>query len=83
MISPFDPKRTCCAADSPGSERLYPLAAVLSLERVKYAMALVHGSSLETRLPFAPLTADVQREIEGVLHALDLWQPPLASVRER
>lgn len=61
-------------------QQLYPLSAVLSLERIKYAMALVHGVSLETRLPFAPLTAATQQEIETVLHALELWAP-LASVR--
>jgi 4-hydroxy-tetrahydrodipicolinate synthase len=63
-------------------KKVYPLACALSLERIKYAMALVHGVSIESRLPFAPLNASAQEAVEMALNDLNLWTP-LVSVRER
>ncbi len=63
-------------------KKVYPLACALSLERIKYAMALVHGVSIESRLPFAPLSASAQEAVEVALNDLNLWTP-LVSVRER
>lgn len=63
-------------------ESVYPLASALSVERIKYAMALVHRTSLETRLPYAPLDASTQEIIEAALEGIGLWKP-LVSVRTR
>ena len=63
-------------------KKVYPLASALSLERIKYAMALVHGVSIESRLPFAPLSVAAQEAVEVALEGLGLWTS-LTSVRER
>jgi 4-hydroxy-tetrahydrodipicolinate synthase len=63
-------------------EKIYPLASILSLARIKYAMALVYGVSIDSRLPFAPLNATEQEIVEKALQSLGLWEP-LARVRER
>lgn len=65
---------------------IFPLLYALSLESnpapIKYAMHLIHGVSLETRLPFVPLQDSTKKAIESALVDLGLWKP-LASVRER
>ena len=65
---------------------VFPLLSALALESnpapIKYAMALVHGVSIESRLPFAPLSVSSQEAIEVALEGLSLWMP-LVSVRER
>lgn len=65
---------------------IFPLLSALALESnpapIKYAMALVHGVSLESRLPFAPLNFSTQEKIEEALKDLNLWKP-LVSVREQ
>ncbi|OJW49085.1 MAG: 4-hydroxy-tetrahydrodipicolinate synthase [Alphaproteobacteria bacterium 41-28] len=65
---------------------VFPLVSALALESnpapIKYAMALVHGVSIESRLPFAPLNFSTQEKIEEALQDLNLWKP-LVSVRER
>ncbi|HUX80107.1 MAG TPA: 4-hydroxy-tetrahydrodipicolinate synthase [Alphaproteobacteria bacterium] len=65
---------------------VFPLVSALALESnpapIKYAMALVHGVSIESRLPFAPLNFLTQEKIEDALKDLNLWTP-LVSVGER
>lgn len=68
-------------------KRLFPLISALALESnpapIKYAMSLVHGVSLESRLPFVPfIGASTQRAIETALQSLGLWEP-LARTREQ
>ncbi len=62
----------------------WPLLSAMSLGSnpapIKYAMALVHSMSNESRLPFAPLNISTQEAIEVALQDLGLWKP-LASVR--
>ncbi len=69
-----------------GWKTVFPLLSALALESnpapIKYAMALVHGVSIESRLPFAPLSFATQERIEDALKDLNLWVP-LVSVRER
>ena len=64
----------------------FPLLLALCQESnpapIKYAMSLVHGVSLESRLPFAPLKDATQKAIQEALKVLGLWKP-LDSVRER
>ncbi len=65
---------------------MYPFLAALALETnpapIKFAMALVHGVSLETRLPFAPLKLSTQEAIEKALEHLGLLKP-IRAVREQ
>lgn len=64
--------------------QIFPLFYALSLESnpapIRYAMHLVHGVSLETRMPFVPLKDSTKEAIEMALVDLGLWKP-LASVR--
>lgn len=64
---------------------MYPLLSALALETnpapIKFAMALVHGVSLESRLPFAPLKVSTQAAIEAALEELGLWTP-IRAVRD-
>jgi len=65
---------------------IFPLVSALALESnpapIKYAMALVHGVSNESRLPFAPLSPKTQEAIETALTNLGLLKP-MAVARER
>ena len=64
----------------------FPLVSALALESnpapIKYAMTLVHGVSIESRMPFAPLSPKTQEAIEAALSDLGLWKS-LAVARER
>lgn len=64
--------------------KVFPLLLALCQESnpapIKYAMSLVHGVSLESRLPFSPLKESTQQAIQEALDGLGLWKP-LVSVR--
>ncbi len=67
-------------------KQVFPLISALCLESnpttIKYAMSLVHGVSLEYRLPCVSLNPTTTTAIENALQELGLWQP-LRSMRER